>query len=409
MNSKPLRVLYLNTAAKASGAEFALLRLLSGIERANVQPVVVFAEEGPAAELLRKAGIETHVLLLSKKVRDVRKDTLGVWALLNLGRIVVMIAYAWRIASFVRLHKLELIHTNTVKAHIYGMVAAKLAGVPVIWHIRDFVNESYFPRPTVKALRFLARHGPNHVLAVSRAVMAQIKPAANDQHSTVVLDGLSASELVHQGTSQGSGEWQTPVRIGIVGRLTPWKGQHVFIEAAAAILKRGYDVRFLIIGAPMFGEESYEQKLRERVDELGILSRVEFLGFRSDIPVVMRTLDILVHASISADPCPNTILEGMAEGVAVIGSNGGGVPEIIVDGETGLLHPMGDSNALAEAIEKLLRDHQLARRLGREGFLRVRREFTAERVARQVQEVYKQVARRDSQQLPTPIPRARKA
>jgi glycosyltransferase involved in cell wall biosynthesis len=70
---------------------------------------------------------------------------------------------------------------------------------------------------------------------------------------------------------------------------------------------------------------------------------------------------------------------------------------------------MGDSNALAEAIEKLLRDHQLARRLGREGFLRVRREFTAERVARQVQEVYKQVARRDSQQLPTPIPRARKA
>jgi glycosyltransferase involved in cell wall biosynthesis len=141
----------------------------------------------------------------------------------------------------------------------------------------------------------------------------------------------------------------------------------------------------------MFGEDAYEAELRRRVVELGIASQVEFLGFRSDVPAVLRTLDILVHASTSADPCPNTVLEGMAEGLAVIGSDGGGVPEMIVEGETGLLAPMGDAEGLARAIESLLVDPARAQRMGQAGFVRVRQEFTAARVARQVEEIYERI------------------
>ncbi len=388
MNARPLKVLYLNTAAKASGAEFALLRLLSGIARTKVQPVVVFGEEGTAAELVRQAGVETYVLPLDGKVAHVRKDTLGVRALLHPGRLGMMAAYAGKIAAFVRAHGIGLIHTNTVKAHIYGVVAGRLAAVPVVWHIRDFVNESYFPRPTVKALRFLARYAPTHVVAVSRSVMAQLQLNGRSAKSTVVHDGLSADELAGQTPPNGARNATEPARVGIVGRLTPWKGQHVFIEAAAKVLARGHAAKFLIIGAPMFGEDDYEAELRRRVAELGIAPHVEFLGFRSDVPAVLRTLNILVHASTSADPCPNTVLEGMAEGLPVIGSDGGGVPEMIVAGETGLLAPMGDAEGLAQAMENLLVDPQKAQRMGRAGFARVRQEFTAARVARQVEGVY---------------------
>jgi glycosyltransferase involved in cell wall biosynthesis len=188
-----------------------------------------------------------------------------------------------------------------------------------------------------------------------------------------------------------AGIWTLPVRVGIVGRLAPWKGQHVLLDAAAELLKAGHRARFLIIGAPLFGEYDYEAELKEQARRLGIGESVEFTGFRKDVPELLGKLDIFVHASTSADPCPNTILEGMAHGLPVIGSNGGGVPELIVDGATGLLAPMGDAAGLARQLKRLFQEPEFARRMGREARERARREFSVARVARQVEEVYRRM------------------
>jgi glycosyltransferase involved in cell wall biosynthesis len=395
------RVLYLDHTSKLGGAEFALLRFLKAIDLAVVDPVILFADEGPAPQLFRDAGFETHVLPLSGKVREVRKDTLGGGAFLHPGRAMALLGYAARVARFAKQQRIDIIHTNSMKAHFYGGAAGRLAGLPVVWHVRDFINTSYLPGAAVHVVRLLAKIIPSYVITVSQSVMDQLHLESGNQPDpmkrSVVLDGLTdeelreADDLRNGRAATPDDEWRLPVRVGIVGRLASWKGQHILLDAAAKLLKAGHNARFLIIGAPLFGEDDYEEELRRQADALGIAPQVEFLGFRKDVPALLSELDILVHASTSADPCPNTILEGMAHGLPVIGSNGGGVPELIVDGETGLLAPMGDSDGLARVLDGLLRDPRRARELARAGYGRVRNHFTVTRVARQVEEVYRRM------------------
>lgn len=396
MDSPPYRVLYLNHGAKPSGAEFALWRMLGARDRQRIEPVILFGEEGPAADFMREIGVETHVLPLTGAVREVRKDTLGVGAFLHLGRLGAFGAYAARVAAFARRQRVRILHTNTIKAHLYGALAGRLAGLPVVWHLRDYVNESYFPRPAVRVVRFLARHAPRHVIGVSRSVMEQLQLGDGGRRSTVILDGLAEEELAAEPNTRPAPGGGTPVRIGIVGRLAEWKGQHIFIEAAATVVAAGYDAEFVVVGAPLFGEEEYEAGLRRQAERLGIAARVVFRGFTRDVVGELRQLDVLVHASTTGEPFGQVIVEGMAVGLPVVASRGGGVPEIITDGANGLLTPMGDAAGLAAALLSLLADPTLARRLGRAGYEHVRDRFRASRGARQVADIYQAILEKGS-------------
>jgi len=404
-------VLYLDHTAKAGGAEFCMLRLLGALDPARVRPIVVFADEGAAPEMFRAAGLETHVIPLSGEIREVRKDTLGGPAFLHPGRALALGSYALRIRRFAKERGAGIIHTNSMKAHFYGGAAGRLAGIPVLWQIRDFIDTSYLPWPAVRLVRLLARSVPSHVVAPSQSVMDKIQSGTgregrrSGENFSVVHDGLGESDLGDAPAPEAPGapaaEWRLPVRVGIVGRLAAWKGQHIFVQAAAKLLKAGHQAKFLVIGAPLFGEHSYEEELRQMAVSLGIAEHVEFLGFRRDVGAVMRTLDILVHASTSADPFPNVILEGMALGLPIVGSNGGGVPEMIVDGESGRLSPMGDAGGLARSLESYLRDPAGAKAIGRAGSIRVRQHFTAARSAREIEEIYGRLCRYTSARSPS--------
>jgi glycosyltransferase involved in cell wall biosynthesis len=168
-----------------------------------------------------------------------------------------------------------------------------------------------------------------------------------------------------------------------------WKGQHIFLEAAKRVLASGIKAQFVLIGGALFGETDYEAKLKEMATPLG--NRVEFLGFRNDVPDLLRGLDIMVHASISPEPFGQVVIEAMAEGVPVIGSDGGGVREIITHGNDGLLSPMGDAEALAKTLLGLLQNPAQANQLARGGYATVRQRFTATNNARQIEEVYTQM------------------
>lgn len=390
MNLSQYRVLYLNHAAKASGAEFALWRMLGASDRRRVRPMVLFGEEGPAADFMREIDVETHVLPLTGKVREVRKDTLGAGALLHVGRLGLIGVYATRIAAFARRHRVQVIHTNTIKAHLYGALAGRLAGLPVVWHLRDYVNEAYFPRAAVKLVRWLARCAPRHIIGVSRSVVEQLQLTNSRERTTVVLDGLGDAELRVETNSRFSLGSPRKVRIGIVGRLAAWKGQHIFLEAAK-IVAAGHDAEFIIVGAPLFGEEAYETSLRQQARKLGIADRVEFRGFTRDVVGELRKMDVLVHASTTGEPFGQVIIEGMAVGLPVVASRGGGVPEIIAHGENGLLVPMGDAPALAAALCSLLDDPAAAQRLGHAGYEHVRQHFRACTGAQQVADIYEKI------------------
>jgi glycosyltransferase involved in cell wall biosynthesis len=207
-----------------------------------------------------------------------------------------------------------------------------------------------------------------------------------DANGRVVHDGCNVVSI-----KDGSEVVRTTLRIGLVGRITPWKGQDIFIKAAALLKQKHPEAKFEIIGAPLFSERAYEAELRRLCDELNVTDTVEFAGFVEKVPARIAELDIVVHASITGEPFGQVIIEGMAEQKPVVATNGGGVPEIVQDGITGLLVPMGDALRMAEAIDYLLTHPDEATMMGVRGRERVQTHFTIQKTARMVEEVYGEV------------------
>ena len=153
--------------------------------------------------------------------------------------------------------------------------------------------------------------------------------------------------------------------IGLFSRLTPWKGQHILLEALASLPSH---FCALVVGDALFPEDKdYVSRLCQQAESLGLKERVRFLGFREDVWELMACCDVLVHCSVLAEPFGRVVVEGMATGKPMVAVNAGGVPEIIEDQRTGLLVPPGDASALAKAVQKLESDPVWARQLGEAG------------------------------------------
>jgi glycosyltransferase involved in cell wall biosynthesis len=151
--------------------------------------------------------------------------------------------------------------------------------------------------------------------------------------------------------------------IGIFGRLSPWKGQHILLEAISVIP----GMHAVLIGDALFGESAYAEGLKVRASQPDIAGRVHFLGFRRDIPALMQAMDIIVHASTSPEPFGLVIVEGMLARKPVIATRAGGAIEIIQEGESGVLVTPGSIFELRAALERLLADPHMTERLSRDG------------------------------------------
>ena len=391
----PLKVLFFDHTAKLGGGELALLHLLRYLDKRRFQPVVVLGEEGPLAEKLRESKIETCILPLGSGIADTRKDSLGVNSLLQLRAIWAALFYCWKLTRFIKLRNIDLVHTNSLKADIIGGVSARLAGVPVVWHVRDRIDSDYLPALVARAFRVCCRIIPSYIVANSAATLETLH-LHGGVHSTVVHSG---SAVVHDGvvprgtTRKGISQ---SARVGLVGRITPWKGQHIFLASAVEVKRRFPFAKFQIIGSAMFGEEAYESEIRNLAHSLGLDDCVEFTGFRKDVPRLIDALDLLVHASTTGEPFGQVIVEGMVARKPVVATRGGGVPEIVQDGITGILVPMGDSVAMAQAICELLSDPGRACLMGEAGYERVMHNFTVEMTARRLENVFEKVMPRAS-------------
>lgn len=393
------RILYIDHCALMSGGEIALLNLVSTLDRARFEPIVLLCSVGPLVAELNKAGVETHVVPLDRSIAETRKDALGTSSLGKLGAAWGSAKYVRTLARFIREHRIDLVHTNSLKADLLGGFAARWARRPLIWHVRDRISDDYLPKNVATAFRWLCGIVPTAVAANSHATMRTIRHEGerSDLGYIVVHDGMPMTPGGSQVCGDSSVESEIALQddmsrraplIALLGRISPWKGQHIFIRAAAIVLRQFPAARFRIIGKVMFDEAEYEKQVHALVDELGVRGSVEFVGFRSDVAAALSELDLLVHASTTGEPFGQVIVEGMAAGLPVVATDGGGVPEIVVHGETGLLVPMNDVEAMAAAILRILSDPAAAREMGRKGQRRAREVFSIERTARAVEAIY---------------------
>ena len=385
MNRARKNILYIDHTAKLGGGEIALFNLIANLDQSRFRPVVLLFSDGPLAQKLRETNVELHILPLSRELLDARKDSLGASSLGRLREVFSTLGGVRQVARFIRQCKPDLVHTNSLKSDLIGGFAARLARRPLIWHVRDRIDEQYLPAKVVKIFRFLARHVPTCVLANSRATLETLKLPAR-RFADVAYSGIDFGP--YEVPEPRATTANDPPRIGLVGRIARWKGQHIFIDAAAIVRKRFPAAQFHIIGAALFEEEAYEREVRAQVDRLSLKEAVHFDGFRKDVANAVHDLDLLVHASITGEPFGQVVVEGMAARKPVVATAGGGIPEIVEDGKTGLLVPMNDAKAMADAICKILDDPKLSTEMGRAGHARVREHFTAPITTRSVEAVY---------------------
>jgi glycosyltransferase involved in cell wall biosynthesis len=294
---------------------------------------------------------------------------------------------------------IDLVHTNSLKADIVGGLAARRSRIPVIWHLRDRIESDYLPPVVVRVFRILSRLLPNFVIANSNATLATLPRFGKWQRIAIPSRFLieERARVVHDGLELDDDHPELEVHapkhrsVGLIGRISRWKGQHIFIQAAAIVHKQFPEVVFQIIGAALFGEEAYERELRELCRSLDLLDAVEFVGFVENVAPRIAQLEILVHASTTGEPFGQVIIEGMAAAKPVIATDGGGVPEIVQHQITGLLVPMADVARMAEAIAYLLQNPEIGRQMGSRGRERVLDHFTIDKAARKVEAIYKEV------------------
>lgn len=376
------RILFVDHAGVLGGAELSLLDLAAAC--AGEASVVLLAD-GPFRAALEARGVRVAV------------EPLGAMATVKKRSMLPSPAAAldaWRVGGRIaaRAANGEIIYANTQKAFVVSAlaVAGARARRRVVWHLRDILAPPHFSRSTVRAAVWLANRYASRVIANSEATRRAFVAAGGRESLVCVVhngidaapfDAVTPADAAAMRASLGAYA-STPVAIH-VGRFHNWKGQHVLIQA----LVHAPGVHAWIVGAPLFGEDAYAAELRALTASLGVQDRLRFLGFRDDVPILLRAADVVVHSSVYPEPFGRVVVEGMLAGRPVIASNAGGVPELVVDGETGILVPPDDPAALAAALMRIVHDPNAAASLAARAQAHARATFSIGATVRGVRAV----------------------
>ena len=340
-----------------------------------------FLSGGATAEDLAEAGRPPLMLSAGEKMLSIRRNSS--FGALARGAADVM-AVAWQLSREAR--HFDVICANSQKALFVCALAAKLSRRPLVWILHDIVTDPAFSATNRRASLAFARLFAKLVAVNSEETgRAFIEAGGEADKVRIVYNGFDPAKAKLRDPDVAArlraelGLGPQPL-VGLFGRLSEWKGQHVFLDALAAM----EGVQAVIVGGALFGQEAYEARIREQASRLGLDGRVRFLGFRSDVPELMASMDVVAHTSIVAEPFGRVVVEAMMCGRPVVATRGGGVTEIIRDGETGLLVPPGDAAALAAALGTILSDPALAQRLGQSGRDDVSDRFSLEETCRSV-------------------------
>ncbi len=380
-------MLFVNASGHFAGAEAMLVDLTANLDRKRWDPLVLVPFAGRLAEALSRAGVEVQVqpLAVLANRRQLRSPA-------ALGRLAgALPCSALRLARLARRRGAALVHSNS-SALLDGALAARLAGIPHVWHVRETIPQS----PLFRALFGRAALGlSSSVLCISRAVRAQFGRLADDPRLRIVHDGLDTRRFVatrpREEVRRSLGLDGAPA-VGMVTRITPRKGQAAFLDAARLLSRAFPTLRFVLVGGALPAYEPLRAQLHALAGEPPLAGRVVFLDEqpRHAIADLIQALDVLVVPTVDMEPFGLVLLEAMALGVPVVATRGG-PDDVVLEGETGWLVPPADPGAIAGAVARLLRDPIVARRFGRAGRLRVRTQFAIERHVAEVEAVYRLV------------------
>ena len=368
-----MKILFLDQSGKLGGAELCLLDIAKPYRDRSL--VCLFAD-GEFKDLLAIHQIPVQVL--AAQPLQIRKQSGFVQGLSSLGSILPLVA---QVVKYARAS--DVIYANTQKALVVGAIASLFSRRPLVYHLHDILTTEHFSSTNLRLAVTLANRA-SLVIANSQASRtAFVAAGGNPKRVNVVYNGFDLDLYRHDQDPN-----QTKQQLGLDGfvvghfsRLSPWKGQHILLEA---LTHTSPDVKAILVGDALFGEQDYVEYLHQQVNALGLKQRVQFLGFRSDVIPLMAACDLVAHTSTAAEPFGRVIVEAMLCGRPVVAAQAGGAVELLETGKTGWLVPPGDSLQLAAAINTCRQQPELAQSIAAQGKIIATQRFNLSTINQQI-------------------------
>ena len=378
-----MKILFLDQSGKPGGAELCLVDIAKPYGKNAL--VGLFAD-GDFRKLLENHQIPVEVF--TTQAINVNKESGLLPALSSLGQIIPLINQVCQ-----RAKNYDLIYANTQKALIVGAISSLLARRPLVYHLHDILSLEHFSKTNLRVAVNLINACAALVIANSQASkMAFLKAGGKSSLVQVVYNGFEIKNYDVDGLEvinlRKNLQLEDKFVIGHFSRLSPWKGQHILIDALSLCPE---NVIVILVGDALFGEQEYVQNLHHQVTALGLESRVKFLGFRSDIPQLMTMCDLITHSSTAPEPFGRVIIEAMLCGKPVIAAEAGGVIELVEDGINGFLVTPGKPEELAGVINNCLQDSAKTAMIANHGKITASQRFDVNIINQQIQELLKSI------------------
>ncbi|MGQ0507682.1 MAG: glycosyltransferase family 4 protein [Myxococcaceae bacterium] len=408
---EPTRILFLNPVGVVGGAERLLLDLIASLRSCapQVDLSLICATEGPLLAEAKAMGVSTSLVRMPDALA-----TLGDSGMQEEGQLSALMrmlsgvgregaaaaSYMGDLREAMAAQSPALIHSNGIKTHLLASLVVPSTS-PVVWHIHDFLGERRLMR---RVLRLLRRRA-SLAIANSEAVGVDIERTLPSLPMRVVRNGVDTA-CFRPGEEDGAqldglaGMPAAPpgtIRVGLVATFARWKGQDVFLRAAGRVLAKepSTPVRFYIVGGPIYRttDSQFEQsELVRLANELGLQGRVGFIGFQREVAPIYRALDVVVHASVRAEPFGLTIAEAMACGKSVLVSAAGGAAELFEHGVDAMGFTPGSFVELSEALATLIAQAPLRFSLGARAREHALAKFGRSRLGPEVLRAYQAIA-----------------
>lgn len=377
-----MKILFLDQSSKLGGAELCLADIV--YPHRDTSLVAVF-NDGPFPDYLRQRGIPVQTLI--QNTLQVQKNSGLLTGIRSLNQLLPLIL---KVAQLSRAY--NLIYTNTQKALVVGAIASALSGRPFIYHLHDIVSPDHFSATNRRLIVTLANRARLVIANSHASKQAFIDAGGSAERVHVVYNGFQIEKYAvgddtRATLRQSLQLTDTNFVVGHFSRLSPWKGQHVLIEA---LTHTPDHVIALLIGDALFGEEDYVQQLHQQIDRLSLQHRVKFLGFRSDIPQLMAACDLIAHTSTAPEPFGRVIVEGVLCRRPVVAANAGGATELIDHGQTGWLTPSGNAQNLAEIITSCCQNPHEVSQVIHQGNLNAQERFNLDHTNHQIHQLLEQ-------------------
>jgi glycosyltransferase involved in cell wall biosynthesis len=353
--------------AGMGGAEFSLLELVKHL-RGTYEFHLIVPGDGPLKESAQRAGAVVWILPWPEAIERTGETGKRPGPVRLLRFAASLRSFARNVSDLLDEIGPTVFVTNALKAHVIGALARTPKDVPLIWYMRDGLEERAISR---KLLALLARRC-RLSLCISQYVAAQFRKYVSPSVPTAVVYNIVDLSRFRPGAA-ASGDLPKPtgeIWYGIAGAITPLKGQDIFLESAEKVLRKLPNARFLIAGNNPYvtqGGLQYEQSLRSRVENSPLRERVSFVGFRNDMPNLFSQLDVLVQPNRGPEGLGRSVLEAMACAVPVIAANKWGPAELIEHSGGGLLFPPLDTEQLMSHMLTLGQSESLRRIMGKRG------------------------------------------